>query len=261
MGYIHAFRFRETSLRGKLLLPLARAGTTRLSGAAARLATLLRRAGARSPHRATAGLLRHAGSAALLAATLRAWTSPLLSLRWRSAPLLRAASLRAWTAALLRLRRQAQALLCAASTVWRHCGSALLRPSFRFCGWLLATRLATRLGGHLTSLLRRHAGPAFRARPSLFQTTWRLALLRGARRSRLRLLRHAGSLWLLRRARCTRRWRSLRCARCTWLLTPRLGRCARPWWLLRRARCAGPLWPLRCARCTWLLTPRLGRCA
>jgi len=69
MGRIHAISIREKSLRSELLLPFARAGTVRLSGAAARLATLLRGAGACSPHRTAAGLLRHAGSAALLRAT------------------------------------------------------------------------------------------------------------------------------------------------------------------------------------------------
>src|SRR5216684_4096962 len=85
MGHIHAISIREKSLRSELLLPFARARTMRLSGAAARLATLLRRAGACSPRRAAAGLLRHAGSAALLAALLRAWTSALLGLRLRTA--------------------------------------------------------------------------------------------------------------------------------------------------------------------------------
>jgi len=40
-----------------------------LSGTAAWLATLLLRAGARSPRRAAAGLLRHTGAATLLGAT------------------------------------------------------------------------------------------------------------------------------------------------------------------------------------------------
>jgi hypothetical protein len=179
MGHIHAISIREKSLPSVLLLPFARAATVRLSGAAARLATLLRRAGACSPRRAAAGLLRHAGSAALLAATLRAWTLALLGLRWRTAPLLRAtaALLRGWTSALLGLRRRTapllrataallrawtsalldlrlpllrptaallrrargSALLYAAFTLWRRNASALLRPSFRLCGWLLAT--------------------------------------------------------------------------------------------------------------------------
>jgi len=79
MGHIHAISIREKSLRSELLLPFARARTMRLYGAAARLATLLRRFGAWSPRRAAAGLLRHAGSAAILAATLRARRRPLLA--------------------------------------------------------------------------------------------------------------------------------------------------------------------------------------
>src|SRR6266849_3554981 len=264
MGHIHAISIREKSLRSELLLPFARARTMRLYGAAARLATLLRRFGAWSPRRAAAGLLRHAGSAAILAATLRArrrpllahgaallahsattlfrggpaaatlllgrtrtpallsattallraWTSALLGLRRRPATLLGAttALLRAWSTALLDLRRQTGALLSgaaallrrargspllgAASMLWRS--TALLRPPLRSRGCLLAARLATPLS--LTSL---------------FRPTWRLTLLCGARRTGLmRLLRGA--------------WRT------------------RPWWLLRRARCAGRLRSLRC---------------
>src|SRR5262245_35094329 len=93
MGRIHAISIHEKSLRSELPLPFARTGTVRLSSAAARLATLLRRADARSPHRAAAGLLRHARSAALLRATralLRAGTSALLDLRRRAATFLRA---------------------------------------------------------------------------------------------------------------------------------------------------------------------------
>src|SRR5216684_2958892 len=182
------FRLARSRCGSELLLPFARPGAMRLSGAAARLATLLGRASAQSPRRAAAGLLRHAGSATLLPATLRAWTSALLGLRRRPAPLLRAttALLRAWTSALLGLRRRAatlfgataallrrargSALLGAASTLRRHNGFALLRPSLRGRGWLLAARLATR-SGRLTSLFRRRAGRAFRARPSLFRTT------------------------------------------------------------------------------------------
>src|SRR6266516_2793840 len=307
MGHTTPSRFARSRCGSELLPPFAGGGTLRLSGTAAWLATLLRRAGAQSPRRAAAGLLRHAGSAALLAATRRAWTSALLDLRrrpttllgattallraWTSAlldlrrrpatllgattALLRAwtsalldlrrrpttllgattALLRAWTSALLDLRRRPAtllgattallrrartlALLGAASTLWRHNGSALLRPRGR--GWLLAARLATRLGGRLTSLFRRRARPAFRARPSLFRTTGRLALLRRARRARLlRLLRRAGRTrpwWLLHGARSAGRLRSLRCAWCTWPLTPRLGRSAGSLRLLCRARC------------------------
>ena len=121
MGHIHAISIREKSLRSELLLPFARAGTTRLSGAAARLATLLRRAGAQSPHRTAVGLLRHAGSAALLAATLRAWTSVLLSLRRRTAPFLSAtrALLRDRTSPLLDLRRRAATFFGATAALLR----------------------------------------------------------------------------------------------------------------------------------------------
>src|SRR5215472_13753221 len=48
--------------------------------------------------------------------------------------------------------------------------------------------------------------------------------------------RYGGAPWLLRRARCAGRLRLLDCTRCTWLLTPRLGRHAGAPWLLRRAR-------------------------
>ena len=67
------------------MLPFSRAGTIRLPATGARFAALLLRPGARSPRRAAARLLRHAGSAALLAALLRAWTSALLGLRLRTA--------------------------------------------------------------------------------------------------------------------------------------------------------------------------------
>ena len=63
MGRIHAISIREKSLRSELLLPFTRAGTVRLSGAAARLATLLRGAGACSAHR-TAQVRRGAVAAA-----------------------------------------------------------------------------------------------------------------------------------------------------------------------------------------------------
>src|SRR5216684_3731016 len=154
MGHIHAISIREKSLRSELLLPFARARTMRLYGAAARLATLLRRFGAWSPRRAAAGLLRHAGSAAILAATLRARRRPLLAHgaallahsattlfrggpaaatlllgRTRPAALLGAttALLRAWSTALLDLRRQTGALLSGAAALLRRArGSPLL---------------------------------------------------------------------------------------------------------------------------------------
>src|SRR6266567_4145351 len=107
MGHTTPSRFARSRCGSELLPPFAGGGTLRLSGTAAWLATLLRRAGAQSPRRAAAGLLRHAGSAALLAATRRAWTSALLDLRRRPTTLLGAptALLRPWTSALLDHRR------------------------------------------------------------------------------------------------------------------------------------------------------------
>jgi hypothetical protein len=121
MGHIHAVSIREKSLRSELLVPFARPGSTRLSGAA--------------------GLLRHAGSVALLAATLRAWTSALLSLRRRTAPLLRAtgALLRAWASALLSLRRRTAPLLRATGALLRAWTSALLGLRRRTAPLLRAT--------------------------------------------------------------------------------------------------------------------------
>src|SRR5216684_2990433 len=146
------FRLARSRCGSELLLPFARPGAMRLSGAAARLATLLGRASAQSPRRAAAGLLRHAGSATLLPATLRAWTSALLGLRRRPAPLLRAttALLRAWTSALLGLRRRPAPLLRATPALLRAWTSALLG---------LRRRAAT-LFGATAALLRRARGSA-----------------------------------------------------------------------------------------------------
>ena len=171
MGHIHAISIREKSLRSELLLPFARAGTTRLSGAAARLATLLRRAGAQSPHRTAVGLLRHAGSAALLAATLRAWTSVLLSLRRRTAPLLRATRtlLRAWTSPLLDLRRRTATFLRATRTLLRAWTSPLLSLRRRTAPFLSATRALLRDRTSPLLDLRRRAATFFGATAALLR--------------------------------------------------------------------------------------------
>src|SRR6266568_1341845 len=134
MGHIHAISIREKSLRSELLLPFARAGTTRLSGAAARLATLLRR------RRRTAPLLRATRT------LLRAWTSVLLSLRRRTAPLLRATRtlLRAWTSPLLDLRRRTATFLRATRTLLRAWTSPLLSLRRRTAPFLSATRALLR---------------------------------------------------------------------------------------------------------------------
>ena len=222
----------------------------RLSRTAAGLATLRPRARARFPCAPT-GRFPHAGSVALLAATLHARSRPLLlhgtGLWARSAttlfrggltcaPLLgrtwtvallstTTALLRAWTSALVSPRRRTSALLGGAAVTERARNLALVGPAFTFWRrhdsmllWLSAGNrrwLAALLGTRLTTLLLRRAGLMFPARCLPFDTTRPIAFLRSARCTKLRRLSHL--------ARRLRKLRSLHRPLSPWMLTPWCG--------------------------------------